>query len=161
FRTDASSGAAVAVTDHVGGEIPAKADAGNASTTLSALSTQTTTAQSITAVSLGTSAVTGVDFGFSFDVVVNKADAGQGSLRQFLLNANALSNVGLAQTGRATGIDNAIFMFADGTARPGTNAGYSSMFNQGAVTIALGTALPSITDPVVIDGQTLPQWAAL
>src|SRR4029079_19440911 len=70
FRTDASSGAAVAVTDHVGGEIPAKADAGNASSTLQEMTPQTITAQSITAVSFGTSAVTGVDFGFSFDVVV-------------------------------------------------------------------------------------------
>ena len=35
--------------------------------------------------------VTGVDFGFNFDVVVNTNDAGQGTLRQFILNSNLLN----------------------------------------------------------------------
>lgn len=86
YRTDASSGAAVDVTDHVGGEVPSKADAGNGSTTLAALTTATTTAQSITTVTSAGSNVTGVSFGFNFNTVVNVNDSGQGSLRQFLLN---------------------------------------------------------------------------
>src|SRR5262245_47965626 len=47
YRTNASSGTAVAVTDHVGGETPTLIDAGNGGT-LSSLSTATTAAQSIT-----------------------------------------------------------------------------------------------------------------
>ena len=56
-------------------------------TTLSAV-----TAQSIAPVTMGTGNVTGVDFGFNFDTVVNTNDSGQGSLRQFVLNANTLGN---------------------------------------------------------------------
>src|SRR5262245_15100526 len=81
YRTNASTGAAVAVTDHVGGETPTLIDAGNGATTLAALTTATTTAQSITTVVLAAngSTVTGVDFGFNFDTIVNTADTGQGS----------------------------------------------------------------------------------
>jgi trimeric autotransporter adhesin len=71
YRTNASSGSAVAVTDHVGGETPTLADAGNGSTTLAALTTATTTPQSITTVAVGNSGVSGVDFGYNFDTVVN------------------------------------------------------------------------------------------
>ena len=151
YRTDASSGAAVAVTDRVGGEVPGKADAGNGSTTLAALTTGTTTAQSITSVVLGGSNITGVEFGYSYNVIVNKNNTGQGSLRQFLLNANALSNAGLAQSGLTAGIDNAVFMLADGTARPGLTASYATMFVSSIATVAVASELPSITDPVSLD----------
>ena len=160
YRTDASGGSAAAVTDHVGGEVPSKADAGNGSTTLAALTTGTTTAQSITTVTVGSSNITGVDFGFNFDTIVNTNDTGQGSLRQFLTNANALANAGLAQSGRTAGIDNAIFMLADGTARPGMNTGYASQFSGGIATIAPASALPTICDPVILDGQTQPGWSS-
>jgi hypothetical protein len=85
YRTTATNGSAAAVTDHVGGEVPGKADAGNGSTTLAALTTSTNAPQSITSVVLGTNSVTGLDFGFNFNTVVNVNDSGQGSLRQFLL----------------------------------------------------------------------------
>ena len=100
FRTDAASGVALSVTDHVGGEIPTLVDAGDGATNLAALTTATTTAQSLTPVTLGAVDVTGVDFGFSFNVVANVNDAGQGSLRQFVLNSNALGNAGLAMQGQ-------------------------------------------------------------
>ena len=143
FRTDAASGVALPVTDHVGGEIPALVDAGDGATTLAALTTATTTAQSVTPVTLGATDVTGVDFGFSFNIVVSVRDSGQGSLRQFLTNANALANPGLAQAGRTAGIDNAVF----GIPGPGPH------------TIAPATWLPSITDPVVLDGTTQPGFS--
>src|SRR5262245_47416725 len=75
YRTNASSGTAVAVTDRVGGENPALIDAANGSTTLAALTTATTTAQSITTVvlALNSSVVNGIDFGFNFDTIVNNA----------------------------------------------------------------------------------------
>ena len=158
YRTDATSGIAIPMTDHVGGENPSKVDAGNGSTTLAALNTATTTAQSVTAVNVGSADVSGVDFGLNFNTIVNKNDAGQGSLRQFMTNASALSNTGLSQAARTAGIDNAIFMLADGTARPGTNAGYASLFVGGVATIAPTSALPTITDPAILDAQTQPRW---
>ncbi|MEW5854440.1 MAG: right-handed parallel beta-helix repeat-containing protein [Myxococcota bacterium] len=39
---------------------------------------------------VGGGTVSGVDFGFSYNLIMNTADSGQGSLRQFILNANAL-----------------------------------------------------------------------
>jgi hypothetical protein len=143
FRTDAASGLALPVTNRVGGENPALADAGDGATTLAALTTATTTAQSVTPVTLAAVDVTGVDFGLSFNVVVSVRDAGQGSLRQFLTNANALANPGLAQAGRTAGIDNAVFEI------PGP----------GPHTIAVTTWLPSITDPIALDGTSQPGFA--
>src|SRR5262249_53635090 len=98
------------------------------------------------------------DFGYSFDVVVNASDAGQGSLRQFLINANGLGNSGLAQAGRAAGIEHAVFMLPDGTAQPGMNAGYWNTFVNGVATIALASALPPVVDPVVVDARTAVEW---
>ena len=158
FGTNAISGIAIPVTDHVGGEVPGKADAGNGSTTLTDLNTPTTTAQSITTVTFSTTDVLGIDFGFNFNTVVNTNDTGQGSLRQFLTNANALSNAGLNQAGRTAGIDNAVFMLADGTARPGMNIGYGSMFSGGVATISPASVLPAVMDPIIIDGTTQPTW---
>jgi parallel beta-helix repeat protein len=155
FRTNGSSGAAVAVTDHVGGEVPASVDAGNGSGTLAALTAGAVTPQSITSVVLGAN-ITGVDFGYSYNVIVNKNNTGQGSLRQFLLNANALSNTGLAQSGLTSGIDNAVFMLADGTARSGLQAAYATQFASSIASITLTTALPTISDPVVIDARLQP-----
>jgi uncharacterized repeat protein (TIGR01451 family) len=56
FRTDATSGTAVAVIDRVGGETPALADAAanTSNAALGSLTTATTTAQSVSPVTLGT-----------------------------------------------------------------------------------------------------------
>lgn len=113
FRTDATgnldsygSGTAVEVTNKVGGESPSTVDpaANTTSATLPANS------ESVTTVTLGDGPVSNVDFGFNFDTVVNTSDAGQGSLRQFVLNANALSNAGLAQENLTAGTETSIFM---------------------------------------------------
>lgn len=48
------------------------------------------TAEHIAQVTVGADSLTNVDFAFSFDAVVTTADSGQGSLRQYLLNANAV-----------------------------------------------------------------------
>jgi len=159
YRTNASSGTAVPVTDRVGGEVPASVDAGNGSTTLAALTAGAVTPQSITTVVLGASNITGVEFGYSYNVIVNKNNTGQGSLRQFLLNANALSNTGLAQSGLTAGIDNAVFMLADGAARPGLTASYATMFVSSIATVAVASELPSITDPVSIDATLQPGYS--
>jgi len=109
-------------------------------------------------VTLGPGDVLGVDFGFNFSTVTNVRDAGQGSLRQVLTNANAMSNAGLAQAGRTAGIENAIFMIGNGTSAPGLRTGLN-FFASGAATIPLVMALPSITDPIVIDATAQPGYS--
>ena len=163
FRTEAPSGTAVPITDHVGGEVPGKVDAGNGSTTLIALTTAANTPQSVSTVTNGIDDVVNVDFGYSYNVVVNKNDAGQGSLRQLMTNMNALSNAGLAIQGRTAGIDHGIFMQADGVARPGLTVTYATMFASGAATIiaAHATALDQHADGAGCEHASLVQPARL
>jgi len=153
YRTNAASGTAVAVTDHVGGENPTLVDAADNTTsaTLASLTTGTTTAQSITSVTKGAATVAGVDFGFNFDTIVSIRDTGQGSLRQFIVNSNALGGEGsLSQIGLSGGLETSIFMIPNGVAHPGLNAGYANQLtaagaNSGAAVIALASALPAIS----------------
>lgn len=167
WRTDATSGSAVAVTDHVGGENPQLADAGNGSTTLAALTTATTTAQSITTATLANSNLTGLDFGYNFDTIVNTGNTGQGSLAQFITNANALGGDGsLAQAGSRTnlttgassalsaGVETSIFMIPDGLAHPGLRAGITNQLTAGRALIGITTALPAVSTTMAIDGGT-------
>jgi hypothetical protein len=153
----------VAVTDHVGGENPALIDAGNGATTLAALTTATTTAESITTVVLAVngSVVTGVDFGFNFDTIVNTANTGQGSLRQWVTNANTLTGeAGLSQVGLTAGRETSVFMIPNGVANPGQNIGYANQLtaagaNAGAARITLASALPTISGAnTILDGRT-------
>jgi uncharacterized repeat protein (TIGR01451 family) len=157
FRTDATTGTAVAVTDRVGGETPALADAAanTTSAALATLTTATTTAQSVSPVTLGTTTVSGVDFGFNFDTIVNVNDAGQGSLRQFITNANVLLNNSILQSGFAPGVENALFMISDGLAHPGLRAGLPGLLTGGVARITLASALPALNTPFTrIDGAT-------
>ena len=96
-----------AVTSEIGGRNPAVADATvNAGT--STLDTNTFVfnagsllgqqAQSVQAIALTGSSVKNADFGFNFNTIVNANDAGQGSLRQFILNNNLLDSTGIQQT---------------------------------------------------------------
>ena len=159
YRTDASSGSAVALTDRVGGEVPNKVDAGNGSTTLAALTTATTTAQSITTVTVGASDIPNIDFGYSYNLVVNNNNAGQGTLRQLILNANALVNTGLAIQGRSAGLDHAIsFMISNGTAAPGLRAS-NNYFSGGVTTIVPAPELTWVGSPLILDATTQPGYA--
>ncbi|MFD1467700.1 T9SS type A sorting domain-containing protein [Hymenobacter caeli] len=122
----------------VGGQNPKLPDAGpnTASALLTVLQASTTsTPQSIATVALNGAGDAGVDFGYNFDTVVNTNDSGQGSLRQFVLNANALgdeatlaqagfnrSTVGTTNTALPAGQETSIFMIADGQAHPGLTA---------------------------------------
>jgi uncharacterized repeat protein (TIGR01451 family) len=157
WRADASSGVAVADPDRVGGEIPARADAAANTTnaSLASLTTGATTAQSVAPVTLGIADIGSLDFGFCFDAIVNVNDAGQGSFRQFLLNANALGNAGLAQAGQSAGTEGSIFMVSDGAAHPGLRAGLANLLAGGVASIAVASALPAITDAATrVDGTT-------
>jgi uncharacterized repeat protein (TIGR01451 family) len=157
FRADATTGAAVADLSRVGGEIPARADAAAnlTSATLASLATATTTAQSIATVTLGTADIGAVDFGYNFDLIVNANDSGQGSLRQFLVNASTLTNTGLAQAGQTAGVEASLFMVSDGAAHPGLRAGLTNLLTGGVVAIAPLSTLPALGDAATrIDGTT-------
>jgi trimeric autotransporter adhesin len=154
-------------SERVGGEVPNSIDAGNGSagTIMSAsgafsgnLSGQ---AQSISPVTIKTLTITEADFGYNFDTIVNTNNSGQGSLRQFIVNSNALGNTGLAQaTARsASGQETSIFMIPDGKDHPGLVAAPSGPANQlssyGAAVINLTSTLPIITAAnTVIEGLT-------
>lgn len=133
-QTYAGLGTDANAPNRVGGQAPQLADAGANTTpsTLSALTTSTTTAESVASVTAGSTDTAGPDFGYSFDVVVNTNDSGQGSLRQFVLNATALgADASLVQAGATrsttsttttalpTGRETSIFMVPDGQAHPG------------------------------------------
>jgi uncharacterized repeat protein (TIGR01451 family) len=98
----------------------------------------------------GVTSVGGLDFGFNFDTIVNRNDAGQGSLRQFIVNANTLLNGGLDQADTLAaippGVEASIFAIASPAA--------------GVLTIAPLSPLPAITGGATwIDGLTQPGTA--
>lgn len=168
WRTTADSGAAVGDSERVGGEAPERTDAGpNASgANLASLVTATTVAQSVAAVKITTGTVSGVDFGFNFSTIVNANDDGQGSLRQWVLQASSLgSQSTLVQAGfrRTTsgaravlpaGAETTIFMVPSGAATPGLRAGLFSPLSSGVVPIALSRGLSLGVHNVNVDGTT-------
>jgi Right handed beta helix region len=160
YRTDASTGSPAAVTNRVGGETPALSDAAQNTGNFSNLNTASQAAQSITTVAPATSTTTvsGVDFGFNFDTIVNTRDAAsctasgtnntfypcQGNLRQFIINANALGSEGsLTQSGSGqidgatsslpSGFESSIFMIPSGA------------LTSGVAVITLADDLPTVT----------------
>jgi uncharacterized repeat protein (TIGR01451 family) len=157
-------------TSRVGGENPALIDAAanSGAQTLTALTSATNVPQSIATVSVGTGTTNaGPDFGFNFDVVVNTANAGQGSLAQFINNANALGGENLlAQAGSnnagtlPAGVETSIFMIPSGAAVNGllasNNGGPASQLNaSGVAALSITSVLPTITGPnTSIDGTT-------
>lgn len=72
--------------------------------------------------------VAGVDLGFSFNLIVNTFDTGQGSLRQFMLNANAMSGVNWSQFNI-----------------PNTDPNFDTLYSNGYV-IQSNTPLPILTN---------------
>jgi uncharacterized repeat protein (TIGR01451 family) len=160
YRTDAGTGSVLAVTDHVGGETPGLVDASANTTnaTLAGLTTAATTPQSITTSAVpATAGILGLNFGFYFGTVVNANAGGQGSLAQFITNADALGGVAsLLQANQTAGKQTSIFMIGDGTAsRAGLHAGTKLVTSSNVAAIAVSSALPAITNAgTVIDGTT-------
>jgi parallel beta-helix repeat protein len=99
------------------------------------------------AVTVSGSGAADVDFGFAYNLIVTTADDGladsvrsdQGSLRQFIKNANAIAGV---QTTRCT--------------IPTTDPNYSA--SPLAYTIQPLSPLPVITDTTTVDGTTQPDF---
>ena len=166
YRSDASSGSAVAVTNMVGGTDPAAVDPDigasgtNFNTSSYVFSAGLTgTAHAVAPVTLGSSDITGVDFGFNFDTVVNTRASGQGSLAQVVSNANILSgDAALAVASRQAGIEHVIFMIGNGSNAPGLRSSIN-YFSAGVASIAPVAGM-TLSAPLVIDGQTQPGWAA-
>ena len=169
FRTDATSGTAVSVANLVGGESPGVSDAvvNPGASNYSTLTAGTRVPQSITTATPGGTGATisGIDFGFNFDTVVNTRDVSacaatnssypcQGSLRQFVINANALGGEGgLSQSGNGQidgstsflpgGAESSIFMVPNGS------------LTGGIAIVSLSTALPAISGAGTrLDGTT-------
>ena len=159
FRTNASSGAAVDVTNRVGGETPGSSDAvvNPGAATLGTITAGGRVPQSITTATPAAtgSTISGIDFGFNFSTVVNTRDFTncgatnssypcQGTLRQFVINSNALGGKGaLSQSGSGqidgattflpSGFESSIFMIP------------TAQHTVGVAVIALASALPAIS----------------
>ncbi|OGX88006.1 hypothetical protein BEN48_10600 [Hymenobacter glacialis] len=156
--------------NRVGGENPQRIDAGSNTTsaTLASLDSAPngTIAQSVATFTLSSTSASptvNVNFGFNFNTIVNTTNAGQGSLRQFILNSNALGGeTALAQSGSdaagalPAGVESSIFMISNGTAVPGLRAGLTNQLSTaGVAVITPATALPAITGPgTSINGST-------
>jgi trimeric autotransporter adhesin len=167
YRVDGSnaSQSPSAVTNEVGGHLPtATGDAPAANDALvgvdQAFSTQSLVWANVKTPLvpdvLNPPAVTGIDFGLNFDTITNTNDLGQGSLRQFILNSNALTNGNLAQAGLTAGKETSIFMISDGAAHNGLASGLPNQLSSyGAAVITLASTLPTISDSnTSIDGAT-------
>jgi uncharacterized repeat protein (TIGR01451 family) len=161
FRTNGNTGAATPVLDRVGGEKPNNTDppVNTGTQTLAVLNAITQSeVLSLTPLTVGTTDINGLDFGFNFDTIVNTRNSGQGSLRQFVLNSNALSNTNLAQDGQPVGKEVSIFMIPLPTSPlpipPGLSAGLTSQLTTGRAVISLSTSLIISDADTSIDGRT-------
>jgi uncharacterized repeat protein (TIGR01451 family) len=161
FRTDGLTGTAVPVTNYVGGEMPSETDvpANTGSQSLTTLNGLLNTAVlSLASVTVGDNNINGLDFGFNFDTIVNTRNTGQGSLRQFITNSNALSNTNLAQVGQAVGKEVSIFMIplpvSPLPVLPGLRNGLTSQLTAGRAIIRLSSVIEITDSDTSIDGRT-------
>jgi len=155
--------------NRLGGRFPALTDAAS-NTSNASLNTTTFAlgggfAQSVSRVEVRQNAAPsvsgtsqGLAFGFNFDTVVNTLDSGQGTLRQFVLNANALANAGLAQDGLTGGVETSIFSIPSPSDPLGRAA--DANFASGVAKITLASTL-TLTGTngasTAIDGTTQTQ----
>jgi len=145
YRTESTDGAATlsSIINEIGGRSPLDADV--AANTFDATSSDSTISQSWSVVNVTGGDILGIDFGFNFDTIVNTNDAGQGSLRQFILNSNAYGDeTTLAQSGQTAGREVSIFMLPNGSAYSGMQASMGNVFTTGVATIDLQSELPSV-----------------
>lgn len=116
FRQNFASGGTFSdITTEIGGSNIAGEDTPAITTLGTALNNG---AQTISDVTINGEGADGLDFGFNFNTIVNTNESGQGSLEQFIINANNLNETGLdieAHPNDATlnplpGEDTSIFM---------------------------------------------------
>lgn len=152
----------VGVTNIVGGAYPNFADhaANNGSEAFTDLLAGGEGPQTYGLVNV-TGAMTGVDFGYNFNLVVNVNDSGRGSLRSAITNTNALANTGLAQNGYAGGTENIVFRISNGTGSLGMDAANDNFDPvQSAAVISLSSPLPDIAESLKLDALTQPSLPA-
>ncbi|TPN83058.1 right-handed parallel beta-helix repeat-containing protein [Aquimarina algicola] len=154
FKRNFSLGTHTDITTQIGGTDPSGQD-----TAAGVL----TGAQTVSSVSINNQGVVDLDFGFNFNTIVNSNQEGQGSLRQFIINSNALDETGLdivphpddASFDPASGADTSIFMIPPANDRLGRTA--DTRFTSGYFDIVIpnGNDLPNISDAnTVIDGRS-------
>ncbi|MEN9631423.1 MAG: hypothetical protein RJA10_4651, partial [Pseudomonadota bacterium] len=171
WRLHWNGSAHAADPSRVGGENPALADAASNTTsaTLASLTTGSTpgsaTPHSVATVRTSSGAVSGVDFGYHFATVTNTNDAGQGSLRQAITNANALGgDTSLLQAGRLAGQEHLVFMIGNGSSAAGLNSANNFFTTNGGdamvATITLASVLPTVSTTMAIDAQLQPGWSS-
>ncbi len=176
----AQAGAATSLrSDMVGGTNPSDVDGGiGAIGTAFSVSSGTFsagtkgTAQAFTTVDETIADGSGLHFGFSFDTVTNTNDAGPGSVRQVITNANTLGgDASLAVNGRSAGVEHVVFMLPNATTgsggslklsgglRPAFNAFTTPAGPVKAATIPLASGSLTVASPLVVDAQTQPGWS--
>ncbi|MCW5518078.1 beta strand repeat-containing protein [Muriicola sp. Z0-33] len=117
-------------------------------------------AQTLASVTINNEGVAGLDFGFNFNTIVNTNEDGQGSLEQFIVNANNIDETGLDIEANgifdpAAGEDTSVFMIPP----TGDVLGRAADANFGSgyfdISISNGSPLTSITGAnTIIDGRT-------
>ncbi|MDC6366097.1 MULTISPECIES: beta strand repeat-containing protein [Flavobacteriaceae] len=151
YRNYNTAGSFVDVTDEVGGADPTATDASTG--TLSG-------AQTTSAVTIAGNGLVGLDFGFNFSTIVNTNEDGQGSLEQFIVNANNLDETGLDISSNsifdpAAGEDTSIFMIPSSADPLGRTADSNYSGGYFDISIGNGSPLSEITGAnTIIDGRT-------
>ena len=149
FKADYAASTVLPNTNQVGGADPSATDPGAG--TLAG-------AQSVAAVTIVSEGAAGIDFGFNFNTIVNTNEDGQGSLEQFIVNANNLDEAGLDIEANsifdpASGEDVSIFMIPPTGDALGRTA--DANYGPGYFSIDLTSALSDITGTNThIDGRT-------
>lgn len=151
FRRFYNAGGFVNVPNEVGGANPAGQDPG-----INTL----TGAQSVSSVLVLSNGIVGIDFGYNFNTIVNTNQIGQGSLFQFITNANNLDETGLDIGANsifdpAAGEDTSIFMIpptGDALGRTASTSYASGYFD---IFITDAQQLPTMTaNNTIVDGRT-------
>ncbi|MDO6473730.1 S-layer family protein [Maribacter sp. 1_MG-2023] len=151
FRTSYNGTSINEVFNEIGGANPDQEDS-NLGTLIGA--------QSVSTVVISNGGIGNIDFGFNFNTIVNTNDDGQGSLEQFIVNANNLDETGLDIEANsifdpASGEDTSIFMIpptGDILLRIADTGYTSGYFN---ILIPDGNPIATIVGGnTIIDGRT-------
>ena len=154
FRRTYTNGIYADVAHEVGGSNPAAEDVGF---------NDINNAQNVTSVTISDEGLVDIDFGFNFNTIVNSNNEGQGSLRQFIINSNALNETGLdiephpndASFDPPAGADTSIFMLPTNSDPLGRATDPRYITADGYFDILKTTNVPDITDDnTVIDGKS-------
>ncbi len=150
YKADYIGSAVIPDVNKVGGNSPSTTDPGPG---------VLVGAQSTGTISIANEGAVGIDFGFSFNTIVNTKETGQGSLYQFIVNSNQIDSGTIdieanAMFDPAAGEDLSVFMIpptVDALGRAADPGYASGIFS---IDIIIGN-LPDITgDNTLIDSRT-------